>query len=139
MGNNYICNPLNLEYRYQFIPKEGEGKAFSISREAADPSLICFKGKYYLCASMNLGIWVSEDLVHWENHRLPENLSLYDYAPDIRAVGDYVYFSASKAGEVCAFYRTKDPVKGPYEKIEGSFTFWDPNLFWDEDGRIYFY
>ena len=30
------------------------------------------------------------------SHRLPDSLPLYDYAPDVRVVGDYVYFSASR-------------------------------------------
>ena len=76
---------------------------------------------FYIFASMNLSVWVSEDLVNWESHRLPENLPLYDYAPDARVNGDYVYFCASKKGEVCDYYRTKDIINGPYEKIEGTF------------------
>lgn len=108
-------------------------------REAADPSMICFHGTYYIFASMQLSVWVSEDLVHWESHRLPEHLPLYDYAPDVRVVGEYVYFSASRRKEVCDYYRTKDILHGPYEKIEGTFDFWDPNLFCDDDGRLYFY
>lgn len=101
--------------------------------------MICFKGVYYIFASMQLSVWVSEDLVHWESHRLPQNLPLYDYAPDVRVIGEYVYFSASKRGEVCDYYRTKDLLCGPYERIAGSFDFWDPNLFCDDDGRLYFY
>ena len=134
----YYCNPINVNYRYQFNkdPRKGE---LAICREAADPSMICFKGKYYIFASMNLSVWVSEDMVNWESHRLPENLPLYDYAPDVRVCGEYVYFSASKKMEICNFYRTKDIINGPYEEIPGTFDFWDPNLFFDEDGRIYFY
>lgn len=30
-------------------------------------------------------------------------------------------------------------MNGPYEKIEGTFPFWDPDLFLDDDGRLYFY
>jgi len=110
-----------------------------VAREAADPSMILFGDKYYIFASMTLSVWCSEDLVHWESHRLPDNLPLYDYAPDVRVVGDYVYFSASKRDEVSHFYRTKDIINGSYEEIEGTFSFWDPNLFQDDDGRIYFY
>lgn len=101
--------------------------------------MICFQGKYYIFVSMNLSVWVSEDMVHWESRRLPENLPLYDYAPDVRIVGEYVYFCASRRGEICSYYRTKDILNGPYEEIPGSFDFWDPNLFCDDDGRIYFY
>ena len=68
MKKQYFCNPLNMDYRYQFIQdmRSGEDK---ISREAADPSMILFQGKYYIFASMTLSVWVSEDMVHWE--RIP--------------------------------------------------------------------
>lgn len=134
----FFCNPVNINYRYQFNA-DPRKNGVSICREAADPSMICFQGKYYIFASMTLGVWVSEDLVHWENHRLPDMLPLYDYAPDVRVLGDYVYFCASKKGEVCDRYRTKDILNGPYERIPGSFDYWDPNLFLDDDGRVYFY
>lgn len=138
MKKQYFCNPLNMDYRYQFIEdmRSGEDK---ISREAADPSMILFQGKYYIFASMTLSVWVSEDMVHWESHRLPDSLPLYDYAPDVRVVGDYVYFSASRRGTICDFYRTKDILNGPFERIPGTFDFWDPNLFLDDDGKLYFY
>ena len=134
----YFCNPINVNYRYQFNADQRKNR-ISICREAADPSMICFQGKYYIFASMTLGVWVSEDLVHWENHKLPSDLPLYDYAPDVRVMGEYVYFCASKKGEICDRYRTKDILKGPYEKIEGTFDYWDPNVFVDDDGRVYFY
>ena len=43
---NYYCNPMNYSYKYQFN-KRDDGMA-CVSREGADPSLICFKGRYYL-------------------------------------------------------------------------------------------
>ena len=125
----YLCNPVNINYRYQFNKDPRSGGKLEVSREAADPSMICFQGRYYIFASMTLGVWVSDDLVNWENHRLPDYLPLYDYAPDVRVVGEYVYFCASRRGEICDYYRTKDILGGPYEKIEGTFDFWDPNLF----------
>jgi hypothetical protein len=135
----YFCNPVNIDYRYQFNRSMQSNGALEVAREAADPSMILFQGKYYIFASMTLGVWVSEDMVHFENHRLPDNLPLYDYAPDARVIGDYVYFCASRKGEICNFYSTKDILKGPYEEIPGSFEFWDPNMFLDDDGRLYFY
>ena len=135
----YLCNPVNINYRYQFNMDPRLHGRMQICREAADPSMILFHGRYYIFASMTLGVWVSDDLSHWENHRLPKKLPLYDYAPDVRVMGDWVYFCASRREENCDRYRTKDILKGPYEKIEGSFPFWDPNLFIDDDGRMYFY
>ena len=135
----YFCNPININYRYQFNADPRRHGQLQICREAADPSLILFKGRYYIFASMTLGVWVSDDLVNWENRRLPVELPLYDYAPDVRVLGDWVYFCASAREHNCDRWRTKDILNGPYEKIEGSFPFWDPNLFADDDGRVYFY
>ena len=134
----YYCNPVNVNYRYQFNDDQRQ-KEIKVAREAADPSLICFKGRYYIFESVTLGVWVSDDMAHWENHRLPDGLPFYDYAPDVCVRGEYVYFCASKRGEVCNFYRTKDILNGPYEEIKGTFDFWDPHMFLDDDGRLYFY
>lgn len=135
----YYCNPLKVNYRYQFNADPRLHGRLQICREAADPSMICFQGRYYIFASMTLGVWVSDDLVNWENHRLPDSLPLYDYAPDVRVLGDWVYFCASNRDHNCDRWRTKDILNGPYEKIEGTFPYWDPNLFRDDDGRVYFY
>ncbi|KUP23516.1 family 43 glycosylhydrolase [Paenibacillus sp. DMB5] len=131
----YLCNPLNIEYKYQIVEFMGKRGAF---REAADPTLIIFHGEYYLFPSMTAGFLTSPNLVEWTFHPL-EGVPVYDYAPDVLVVGDYLYFSASDKSKNCSFYRTKDPVNGEFEEITGSFPFWDPNLFQDEDGRLYFY
>ena len=136
---NSYCDPVNINYRYQFNADPRLHGKLQICREAADPSMICFQGRYYSFASMTLGVWVSDDLVNWENHRLPDSLPLYDYAPDVRVLGDWVYFCASNRDHNCDRWRTKDILNGPYEKIPGTFPFWDPNLFVDDDGRVYFY
>ena len=137
--SEYFCNPLNLSYRYQFNQDPRRGGALQICREAADPSMICFQGKYYIFASMTLGVWASDDLARWSFHPLPQELPLYDYAPDVRVLGEWVYFCASNREHNCDRWRTKDILQGPYEKIEGTFPYWDPNLFCDDDGRVYFY
>lgn len=134
----YFCNPVNVNYRYQFN-QDPRTNALTINREAADPSMIMYGGRYYIFASMTLGVWVSDDLVHWENHRLPDTLPLYDYAPDVRIINGCVILSASKQDKNCSYYRTRDILNGPYVEIMGTFPFWDPNLFQDDDGRVYFY
>ena len=102
----YLCNPVNVNYRYQFNADPRLHGQLKICREAADPSMICFQGRYYIFASMTLGVWVSDDLVRWENHRLPAELPLYDYAPDVRVLGEWVYFCASRREENCDRWRT---------------------------------
>ena len=129
------CNPLDLGYRYQHIMENGKRIAY---REAADPTLIYFKGVYYLFASMSGGFWHSSDLTDWKYHT-NRDLLIYDYAPDVRQVGEYLYFCASRRGENCPILRTKDPLSDTFEQVSAPFDFWDPDLFCDDDGRVYLY
>lgn len=127
------CNPLDLGYRYQHMNENGR----RAHREGADPTLVRFKGKYYLFVSMSAGFWYSEDLLNWQFHADPD-LLIYDYAPDVRQVGDYLYFCASRRGVNCPILRTADPLTEPFTEVSAPFDFWDPDMFCD-DGRVYFY
>lgn len=129
------CNPLDLGYRYQHMMENGKRIAY---REAADPTLIYFKGVYYLFASMSGGFWHSSDLTDWKYHT-NRDLLIYDYAPDVRQVGEYLYFCASRRGENCPILRTKDPLSDTFEQVSAPFDFWDPDIFCDDDGRVYLY
>ncbi|NMA65401.1 MAG: family 43 glycosylhydrolase, partial [Clostridiaceae bacterium] len=138
----YYCNPLNLEYRYQFsrtVNPNGEKGKFTVFREAADPSLVLFKNFYYLFPSKTAGFFTSQDLINWEFHEFKQDMPIHDYAPDVCVVGEYLYFCASKRNENCSFFRTKNPLTEPFEEIKGTFPFWDPKLFLDDDGKLYLY
>ena len=130
MSKEY-CNPLDLDYKFQHYG----GNAH---REAADPTIVLFKNRYYLFASMSAGFYYSDDLVNWSWHENRE-LDMYRYAPDVRQAGDYLYFCASTRNKPSTIWRTKDPLSDVFEKVSEPFAFWDPDLFEDEDGRIYFY
>jgi len=134
----HFCNPVNLEYRYQFFEQPGSGLC-RLCRESADPSLIRFRGQFYLFPSVCGGFFTSDDLTDWTFHQFLGEMPVLDYAPDIRPVGDYLYFCASRRGEACSFWRTKDPEKEAFEEIKGAIEFWDPALFLDDDGRMYLY
>ena len=125
-----LINPLNIPYQFQHYNKQA-------SREAADPTLVYFKGRYYLFASMSGGFYYSDDMLHWDWHENRE-LTPFRYAPDVRQVGDWLIFSSSDR-DPSAIYRSKDPLNDDFEKISELFPFWDPNTFQDEDGRVYFY
>lgn len=129
------CNPLDLGYRYQHF--HINGKYFS-NREGADPTLILFKDTYYMFVSMSAGFWYSDDLLNWQFHANP-GLLITDYAPDMRQIGEYLYFCASRKDADCPILRTTDPLSDQFEQISAPFPFWDPNLFADDDGRVYFY
>lgn len=125
------CNPLDLAYKFQHYGKAAH-------REAADPTLVLFKGTYYLFASMSAGFYYSNDLASWQWHE-NRNLDMYLYAPDARQIGDYLYFCASSKGESSTIWRTKDPLSDQFEKVSAPFDFWDPAIFSDDDGRVYLY
>lgn len=125
------CNPLNLRYQYQHYGSAAH-------REAADPTLVFFKGRYYLFASMSGGFYHSDDLVHWDFHE-NRGLDLYRYAPDVHEIDGALVFCASTRGENSTLWRTNDPLSDCFEKVSEPFAFWDPALFQDEDGRVYLY
>ncbi len=132
---NTFCNPLDLNYRYQHMQDQGRNYSY---REAADPALVLFKGIYYLFASMSAGFWYSDDLLSWKFHE-NRSLLIYDYAPDVRQIGDALYFCASRRGENCPFLRSENPLADDFQQVSAPFAFWDPDMFQDDDGRVYFY
>lgn len=125
------CNPVNIPYQYQHY-----GKA--ANREAADPTLIYYKGRYYLYASMSGGFYYSDDLLHWQYHQNTK-LDKYRYAPDVREVNGELVFCASTRNKPSTFWKTTDPFAEKYQKVSEPFAFWDPDLFQDDDGRVYLY
>jgi xylan 1,4-beta-xylosidase len=59
--------------------------------------------------------------------------------PLSRSIEGFFYLcvlSNQKDGDFC---RTEDPLTKPFERIAGSFRFWDPDLFRDDGGRLYLY
>jgi hypothetical protein len=126
------CNPLNLNYRFQFTD--------SVSyREAADPSMIRYKGKFILFASHSGGYWYSDDMRGWTY--LPvKSLPIEDYAPDAIAINDTVYYTASATVRKPIFFTT-DPFTDSWKPLNDTLPFavWDPNFFRDDDGKIYLY
>lgn len=133
-------NPLNLDYKNQFkVKKDAQSDLYRLYKETADPSAIVFNGITYIFSSMCLGVYCSADLIDWEWHSLSKWLPCYDYAPDVKVHGGYVYFTASRHHADCSVFRTKDVLNGPYEEYPTHFRYWDPCLFFDDDGRVFLY
>ncbi|MFC4071977.1 family 43 glycosylhydrolase [Actinoplanes subglobosus] len=130
-----FANPLDLPYRFQHVTLAWRKHHY---REAADPSVVRFQGRYLLFASMSGGFWHSTDLHDWRFTATPD-LPVHDYAPDVREIDGQLVVCASRRGRPCDFYRTADPLAGSWEVIPGEVAFWDPNLFQDDDGRVYLY
>lgn len=122
------CNPLNLNYRFQLKDPS--------RREAADPVVILFKGKYFLFASKSGGYWTSDNLISW-SFITTTDLPLEDYAPAAVVMNDAVYFMALDK----RIYKSADPLTGKWQIVKENFPFIpnDPCLFLDDNGRLYLY
>lgn len=131
LAQTTICNPVNLSYRFCLDNPS--------RREAADPTMVVFKNEYYLFASKSGGYFHSTDLISWDLITT-KDLPLEDYAPTAVVMNDTLYFMASK-GAPLKIFKTADPKSGNWEIVNAAFPIGmtDPDLFVDDDGRLYFY
>ncbi len=121
------ANPMDLSYRFQL---EGVSR-----REAADPTMVVFRGEYWLFASKSGGYWHSKDLKAW-SFVAPTGLPLEDYAPTVVVMNNRLYFTAFNSKGI---WSTDDPAKGNWTKEADIAAYADPDLFLDDDGRLYLY
>lgn len=135
-----IANPIALNYRFQ----QGDTTRIYMSdqpcrREAADPVLEYFNGKYYLFASKSGGYWSSPDLRGWTYIKCRSIATIDDYAPAIVVWNDSLYYMAS--GGTPRIFRTANPDADAWVEIETKFSYpnTDPAFFCDEDGSMYIY
>ena len=126
-----ICNPMNLSYRFCLDTPS--------RREAADPAMVVYKGEYYLFASKSGGYFHSADLIHWDLITT-KDLPLEDYAPTAVVMNDTLYFMVSQ-GAPLTIYKTANPKSGKWQIANAAFPIGmtDPDLFVDDDGRLFFY
>jgi len=126
-----IANPLNLSYRFCLDAPS--------RREAADPTMVTFKNEYYLFASKSGGYFHSTDLINWDLITT-KDLPLEDYAPTVVVMKDALYFMASGNAPI-TIYKTANPKSGKWAVANAHFPIGmtDPDLFLDDDGRLYFY
>lgn len=130
---NIVANPINLNYRFQFDDPS--------RREAADPVVAYFKGKYYLFASKSGGYWSSDDMCAWTYIPCKSIASIEEYAPAILVLDDELYYLGSGEPKI---YKTSNPDIDNWEAVETKFRYpltgsVDPAFFKDDDGRVYIY
>lgn len=121
------ANPVDLPYRYQFRSL----------REAADPTVVWFKERYWLFASHSKGYWWSHDLRTWEFVE-PTGFPVNRYAPTAVVIDGKLFMTASE--NTPDIWTTDDPLAGGWTKaadIRPGYN--DPCLFLDDDGRLYLY
>lgn len=122
---------MDLSYRFTI------NKGYSF-REAADPTMVSYKGDYYLFASKTGGYWYSNDLKNW-NLVLTNEIPTEDYAPTAIVMRDTLFFVASskKPNKV---FKSADPKSGKWEYVKTlESDAWDPCFFMDDDNKLYYY
>ncbi len=115
------------------------------TREAADPVVQLYDDRYYLFPSKSKGYWSSADMQHWDYvpcQKLPIDL----YAPTVMVYKDELYWMVSDINEL---YKTSDPEDGEsWELVTDHLVLYpdqpektghDPDLFVDDDGKVYLY
>lgn len=115
------------------------------AREAADPVVQIYKDEYWLFPSKSKGYWHSPDMQHWAYvpcSKLPIDL----YAPTVMIYKDELYWMVSDINQL---WKTSDPADGDAWELvtdhlvlfpdDPARTGHDPDLFLDDDGRVYLY
>jgi xylan 1,4-beta-xylosidase len=101
--------------------------------------MVTYKGEYYLFASKSGGYFHSTDLIHWDLITTSD-LPIEDYAPTVVVMNDTLYFMASKSAPL-TIYKTGNPKSGKWHIANDAFPIGmtDPDLFVDDNGRLFFY
>jgi hypothetical protein len=122
------CNPIDLPYRFQL---EAPSR-----REAADPTMMTYRGEYWLFPSKSGGYWHSPDLLHWQ-FIASSGYPIEDYAPTVVAMGNKVYLTA---GGTTKLFVSQDLLSGKWTEVtDFGRSYGDPALFLDDDGKLYVY
>ena len=139
--------PLGMFRQYPERKQSGYTAGICDFREAADPEVLFFGGKYYMYCSCRQ-VYVSDDLIHWQYSPIQIDYPL-GYAPAVTRCGKNIYLTSSRefndplAGRIFIAehplgpFRTTGEVKDKYGQAIKEFL--DPALFADDDGRLYLY
>lgn len=131
-GQNTFCNPMDINYRFQ-------PRGIKAYREAADPLITKYKGKYFLFASHSGGYWYSDNMLNWKFIPI-KSLPIEYYAPDILIKGDTVFYTSSIKKKSYIHYST-NLFEDSWKPMSQVFplTYSDPHFFMDDDGKVFLY
>lgn len=127
-----VINPIELNYRFSVLHNEAP------RREAADPEIIYYKDKYYLFASKSGGYWSSPDLVKWTYIPTKSIAIIEHYAPTVEVINGELCYYATGSDSI---FKTTAPDSGVWTRQHIDFPRreTDPDLFVDDDGRVYLF
>lgn len=133
------CNPIDIDYSYMSHYRARRDVSY---RSGADPAVVNFKGKYYLFVTRSHGYWVSDDMSNWKFIR-PQSWYFNGCNAPAAAVNDGKIILLGDPSGRGAVIETDNPELGDWTTnfavINVPRGVQDPNLFVDDDGRVYLY
>ncbi len=137
MQANTYCNPLNLDYTYM-IYNSSQNLSY---RSGADPSVVEFRGEYYMFVTRSHGYWHSTDLLNW--NFITPGRNWYPQGSNAPTAFNYkdsvLYATGDPSGAMSILY-TDDPKSGNWEAVPAILhDLQDPDLFIDDDGQAYMF
>ncbi len=133
------CNPIDIDYSYMSHYRARNNVSY---RSGADPAIVNFKGKYYLFVTRSHGYWTSDDMSNWTFIR-PQSWYFNGCNAPAAAVKDGKIIVLGDPSGRGAVIETDNPDLGDWTTnfavINVPHGVQDPNLFVDDDGRVYLY
>jgi hypothetical protein len=142
------CNPLNVDYSYTPV---ADHTAQGRHRSAAHPTIVNYRGNYYLFSTNQSGYWWSPDLINWHfvlrsflSPELQESITQkwQDlYAPAVWIQGDSLCVFGSIHSNLFPIWVSTNPRENEWSMAVERFEpgGWDPAFFADDDNRLYMY
>ena len=133
------CNPIDIDYSYMSHYRAKNNVSY---RSGADPAVVNFKGRYFMFVTRSHGYWMSEDMSNWTFIKPQSWYFNGSNAPAaaIRNGKVIVYGDPSGRGVVI---ETDNPELGDwqtnYAVLNPPGGIQDPDIFVDEDGKVYLY
>ncbi|NBC06694.1 MAG: family 43 glycosylhydrolase [Bacteroidetes bacterium] len=133
------CNPIDIDYSYMSHYRALRDVSY---RSGADPAVVNYKGRYYLFVTRSHGYWVSDDMSNWQFIR-PQSWYFNGCNAPAAAVHDGKIIVLGDPSGRGAVIETDNPELGDWTTnfavINVPQGVQDPNLFVDDDGRVYLY
>lgn len=133
------CNPIDIDYSYMSHYRANNNVSY---RSGADPAIVNFNGKYYMFVTRSHGYWTSDDMSNW---RFIKPQSWYfngSNAPAAAVRNGKIIVLGDPSGRG-AVIETDNPDLGDWKTnfavINTPNGVQDPNLFVDDDNRVYLY
>ncbi|MFB9055839.1 family 43 glycosylhydrolase [Mariniflexile ostreae] len=133
------CNPLDIDYSYMSHYRAINNVSY---RSGADPAIVNFKGRFYMFVTRSHGYWASDDMSHWEFIK-PQSWYFNGCNAPAAAVRDGKIILMGDPSGRGAVIETDNPELGDWKtnyaviNVEGGVQ--DPDLFVDDDGKVYLY